>query len=162
MQVEEHEGEEWDSVTKLHQDMSDAVNVLVHTQPDPPPTTPAPTSPCTHPASGAPSTSSVPLAAASMRERQGLQPLWEAPQYPGAGALWDIWRACDVDDLRAYLRAHVAEFMHHGERLSAGQVRGHGSQEGEGAGMREGVLSDLWLRAILFSHSLLPHSSHSF
>lgn len=33
-QVEEHE-EEWDSVTKLHQDMSDAVNILVHCQPDP-------------------------------------------------------------------------------------------------------------------------------
>ena len=31
-QVPEHEREEWDSVTKLHQDMSDAVNILVHCQ----------------------------------------------------------------------------------------------------------------------------------
>lgn len=32
MKVQEHEDEEGDSVTKLHQDMSDAVNILVHAQ----------------------------------------------------------------------------------------------------------------------------------
>ena len=32
IQVEEHEEEEGDSVTKLHQDMSDAVNILLHCQ----------------------------------------------------------------------------------------------------------------------------------
>jgi hypothetical protein len=33
--MEEHD-KEGDSVTKLHQDMSSAVNILVHAQPDPP------------------------------------------------------------------------------------------------------------------------------
>jgi hypothetical protein len=32
LQVQEHEDIEGDSVTKLHQDMSDAVNILVHAQ----------------------------------------------------------------------------------------------------------------------------------
>lgn len=82
---------EGDSVTKLHCDMSDAVNILQHqqNQPSDPPWTP----------------------------RCGREDDCRSspPLYGGAGAVWDIWRREDLKALRGYLTSHASEFQHCGQ-----------------------------------------------
>ncbi|GAX81301.1 hypothetical protein CEUSTIGMA_g8732.t1 [Chlamydomonas eustigma] len=92
----EHEDQEGDSVTKLHQDMSDAVNINVHVQyavKEEPPV-------C----------------------RFGLEPAVRGSDYGRAGAVWEIWRVEDSELVRMYLREHLAEFKNRGERLHEGNV----------------------------------------
>eukprot|EP00798_Chlamydomonas_sp_ICE-L_P014715 gene14715-20755_t len=96
-QVEEHPEEEYDSVTKLHQDMGDAVNILVHCQLD--------------------KDSGEELAV-----RQGLTPAVPGGSYGCAGAVWDIWRMSEADVLREYLQQHASEFVHRGERVDRDHV----------------------------------------
>lgn len=95
-QIEEHEGEEWDSVTKLHQDMSDAVNILLH---------------CQMPANFVPGPPMF-----------GLEPAKRGSSYHSAGAVWDIWRMQDVVQLRSYIQDHSSEFRHQGIPLDSGKV----------------------------------------
>jgi hypothetical protein len=78
---------------------------------------------CLNPVKLSPSHLVTPLQPRQHQERQGLTPLWEAGP-GGAGAVWDIWRAGDVDVLRAYLRGHITSFINKGHRLQSGQVRG--------------------------------------
>jgi [histone H3]-dimethyl-L-lysine9 demethylase len=77
----EHEGE-GDSVTKLHEDLSDAINILCHVQ---------------HREDGDPAT-------VRCGEGQG----WEQPGYGGAGAVWDLVRREDMPTLRRFLTEMVA------------------------------------------------------
>jgi lysine-specific demethylase 3 len=93
-QEREHEGE-GDSVTKLHLDLSDAINILVHVQ---------------HPKSGKPA-----------KVRYG-EKKWETPGYDGAGAVWDMVRREDMPAFRRVLEDIVAAkvpgcplFRHAGE-----------------------------------------------
>ncbi|GFR44647.1 hypothetical protein Agub_g5936 [Astrephomene gubernaculifera] len=97
---EEWEGsEERDSVTKLHIDMSDALNLMNHVQP--------------HPQQrGQQQQRAV---------RRGNEPP-QKPGYGGAGAVWDIYSPGDTDNLRSYMRSHAAEFVHQGEQLEAGRI----------------------------------------
>lgn len=60
------EGVVGDSVTKIHQDLSDAVNLMVHCASDP-----------SHPN--------------SVEARCGVEPCERGMGYGGAGAVWDIW-----------------------------------------------------------------------
>lgn len=79
---------EGDSVTKLHCDMSDAINLLQHQQQWP--------------------------GEASPQARYGREDDCRSlpPRYGGAGAVWDIWRREDLNALRGYLTAHASEFLH--------------------------------------------------
>jgi hypothetical protein len=47
--------------------------------------------------------------------------LWDY-SYGGAGAVWDVWRHDDADELRAYVEEHVSDFVHHGKDLSKAEV----------------------------------------
>ena len=89
-------------MTKLHEDLGDAVNVLVHAQArrgDAPPP-------------------DVPVAA-----RHGLQALDLRGRHGAAGALWDVWSAKSKPALRRYLEAHLGEFRgDDGELLAPGRV----------------------------------------
>ncbi|KIY91872.1 hypothetical protein MNEG_16091 [Monoraphidium neglectum] len=82
---------EGDSVTKLHLDMTDAVNILLHSQ---------------YARGGGPGPA-----------RCG-DDAPELPGYNGAGAVWDILRREDVPALCGWLRAHAAEFTHEGEGVA--------------------------------------------
>ncbi|EFN51679.1 hypothetical protein CHLNCDRAFT_139911 [Chlorella variabilis] len=100
---EEHEGE-GDSVTKMHEDLSDAINIMMHTQhrhgqaPGPP--------------------------------RCGDQPHEESDaSYGGAGAVWDLVRRCDRPCLRRFFQDALEgripgcpPFVHKGQPLQAGAV----------------------------------------
>jgi hypothetical protein len=80
----EHEGIEGDSVTRLHEDLSDAINILCHVQ---------------HP----PGTKEPPKA------RCGNAPMNNAPSFGGAGAVWDLYRREDIPVLRQFILDVVAE-----------------------------------------------------
>jgi hypothetical protein len=54
--------------------------------------------------------------------------MWEAGP-GGAGAVWDIWRAQDVDLLRGYLRELVPEFVDKGLHVKSCEVRGEGKMD---------------------------------
>ena len=99
-QIEEHEGVEWDSVTKLHQDMSDAVNILLHCQMKP----------------------DELVAAAAAPPRFGLEPAMRKSSYHHAGAVWDIWGVGDVSVLRGYINQHASEFKHQGVVLEVDKI----------------------------------------
>lgn len=94
LSVEEHQGD-GDSVTKLHMDMADALNVLCHVQRVPEDEPP--------------------------HVRGGDAPPAK-PGYGGAGAVWDVWRREDVPKLRAFLMRHMHEFTHAGRRLTPSNV----------------------------------------
>lgn len=79
----EHEGIEGDSVTRLHEDLSDAINILCHVQ---------------HP----PGTKAPPVA------RCGDSPMSNGPSFGGAGALWDLYRREDIPVLRQFILDVVA------------------------------------------------------
>ncbi|BDA51374.1 probable lysine-specific demethylase 3A at C-terminar half [Coccomyxa sp. Obi] len=93
--VKEHEGH-GDSVTKLHCDLSDAVNIICH----------------------------VAGNGAGATIRCGDTPADTAtdPSYGRAGAVWDIWPRNSRDQLAAYLRAHAAEFAAEGLNLDPEKI----------------------------------------
>ncbi|GMH40805.1 hypothetical protein BSKO_08709 [Bryopsis sp. KO-2023] len=84
---QEHPGE-GDSVTKLHVDMSDAMNVLLNAY-------------------------SRPEEDTEEKVRLG-DDLWEAPSYGNAGAVWDLVRREDVPLVSEYLKMLQNEFIHNG------------------------------------------------
>ncbi|KAI8471051.1 MAG: hypothetical protein J3K34DRAFT_418391 [Monoraphidium minutum] len=82
---------EGDSVTKLHLDMTDAVNIMLHSQ-------------------------YLPGHGPGPARCGDAAP--ELPGWGAAGAVWDITRREDVPKLCAWLRANKAAFVHQGERLA--------------------------------------------
>ena len=99
----EHEGEEGDSVTRLHEDLSDAINIMCHTQHPPGTKTPPP--------------------ARCGGARHAL------PGYGGAGAVWDLFRRQDSPNLRRFLVdaiqgkvKKIPQFMWKGEPLKLEDV----------------------------------------
>ncbi|KAA6427483.1 MAG: hypothetical protein FRX49_02146 [Trebouxia sp. A1-2] len=89
------EHDEGDSVTKLHVDLSDAINVLVHMEGN---------------------TTAV---------RTGNTPADSKadPTYGGAGAVWDIFQRQDVPQLQAYLMAHCSQFRHAGRPVKHSDIK---------------------------------------
>ncbi|KAL0045073.1 hypothetical protein WJX82_007369 [Trebouxia sp. C0006] len=89
------EHDEGDSVTKLHVDLSDAINVLVH------------------------------MEGKATAVRTGHTPAdpQADPTYGGAGAVWDIFQRQDVPQLQAYLMAHCSEFRHAGKPLKHSDIK---------------------------------------
>lgn len=85
--IKEHE-EEGDSVTKLHVDMADAVNVMVDCHIDQ-------------------------FEKKHQHVRCGDE-LWDFQKYGLAGAVWNIVRREDVGSLSSYLQEHSSAFIHHG------------------------------------------------
>ncbi len=102
---EEKEGGEGDSVTRLHEDLSDAINILCHVQ---------------HP----PGTKTPPVA------RCGDSPINNAPSFGGAGALWDLYRREDIPVLRRFILDVVAGtvkscpgFYYKGKKLTLEDIK---------------------------------------
>lgn len=91
--LEEHE--EGDSVTKLHVDLSDAINVLVH------------------------------MEGSSASVRCGNTPAHPQadPTYGGAGAVWDIFQRQDVPKLQAFLNRHCGDFRHGGKPVNPSSIK---------------------------------------
>eukprot|EP00803_Ostreobium_quekettii_P003370 evm.model.scf_1331.2 EVM.evm.TU.scf_1331.2 scf_1331:6253-15377(-) len=87
--VREHPG--GDCVTKLHLDMSDAVNVLCHSQ-------------------------YYGKEAERIHARSGDEE-WDEETYGGAGAVWDIVPREDVPALRTFLLDGRDRFTHHGKPI---------------------------------------------
>ncbi|KAL3151375.1 hypothetical protein ABBQ38_013204 [Trebouxia sp. C0009 RCD-2024] len=86
---------EGDSVTKLHIDLSDAINVLLYME--------GPTTP---------------------NVRCGNTPADpQDPTYGGAGAVWDIFQRQDLPKLQAYLEKHCQEFTHAGAPVQPGSFK---------------------------------------
>ncbi|KAL3160540.1 hypothetical protein ABBQ32_010839 [Trebouxia sp. C0010 RCD-2024] len=86
---------EGDSVTKLHIDLSDAINVLLYME--------GPTTPTV---------------------RCGDTPADpQDPTYGGAGAVWDIFQRQDLPKLQAYLEKHCQEFTHAGAPVQPGSFK---------------------------------------
>lgn len=92
---QEHEGE-GDSVTKLHVDLSDAVNQLCHV--------------------------AVGAGEPPLLIRCGSAPP-EPTKYGGAGAVWDIWPRESCTLLRKYLADHCTEFTHEGKAVQLEDVQ---------------------------------------
>ncbi|KAK9800742.1 hypothetical protein WJX73_003225 [Symbiochloris irregularis] len=95
--VKEH-SEDGDSVTKLHCDLSDAVNSLLK---------------CERAAGGTP---------AQVRCGQALPDPEADPSYEGAGALWKIFSRADVHALREWLWQNLSEFTHRGQQLDPASI----------------------------------------
>ncbi|KAL5576238.1 hypothetical protein UlMin_017937 [Ulmus minor] len=98
-----------DSVTKLHCDMSDAVNILTHTA--------EVKLTCEQQSS----ISKMKKLHEAQDEKEGVKPCRWCSETDGhgpngatftGGALWDIFRREDVSKLEAYLRNHSREFRH--------------------------------------------------
>ncbi|CAG9462296.1 unnamed protein product [Pedinophyceae sp. YPF-701] len=103
-----------DSVTKLHLDMADAVNVLMH---------------CQLSADGS-DKKTVP------EPRVGARTVRDRTTFDGAGAVWDIFRREDVPKLKEYIAANVDTFTHGGRPASRAFVDAPG-----GAGSGDAVLN---------------------
>ncbi|CAL8466277.1 g5813 [Coccomyxa elongata] len=93
--VKEHEGH-GDSVTKLHCDLSDAVNIICHVA-----------------GNGT---------GATIRCGNTPADTAKVPSYGRAGAVWDIWPRDSREPLAAYLRAHAAEFAAEGLNLDPEKI----------------------------------------
>eukprot|EP00803_Ostreobium_quekettii_P008080 evm.model.scf_194.8 EVM.evm.TU.scf_194.8 scf_194:78016-96915(+) len=93
--LKEHPGE-GDSVTKLHVDLCDAVNILCHAQ--------------YNDVDGKSEKEKIHV-------RSGNE-LWDHETYGYAGAVWDIVRREDVPHLRDYLDKNRHKFVHHGKPVS--------------------------------------------
>ncbi|GFP84407.1 lysine-specific demethylase jmj25 [Phtheirospermum japonicum] len=107
-----------DSVTKLHCDMSDAVNVLTHVQAvdvSPDQLTKIKNLKEKHAAQDRKELSRyVQMARGSDNVENGVSDheLGDKEKNPESGALWDIFRQQDVPKLEEYLRRHFKEFRH--------------------------------------------------
>ncbi|BDA43691.1 probable lysine-specific demethylase 3B at C-terminar half [Coccomyxa sp. Obi] len=93
--VREHAGD-GDSVTKLHCDLSDAVNLMCHVAGE--------------------------GAGAVIRCGDTPADTRRDPSYGGAGAVWDIWPRDCREQLSAYLRAHAAEFAAEGLNVNPDNI----------------------------------------
>ncbi|CAL8468356.1 g7896 [Coccomyxa elongata] len=93
--VREHAGD-GDSVTKLHCDLSDAVNLMCH----------------------------MAGQGAGAVIRCGDTPVntRKDPSYGGAGAVWDIWPRDCREQLAAYMRGHAAEFAAEGLNVNPDNI----------------------------------------
>ncbi|KAL5576241.1 hypothetical protein UlMin_017940 [Ulmus minor] len=98
-----------DSVTKLHCDMSDAVNILTHTVE------------VKLTGEQQSSIAKIKKLHEAQDEKEGVKPCRWCSETDGhgpdgatftGGALWDIFRREDVSKLEAYLRKHSREFRH--------------------------------------------------
>ena len=100
----EHEGIEGDSVTRLHEDLSDAINILCHVQHSPGRKTP-------------------PIA------RCGDSPMNNGPSFGGAGALWDLYRREDIPVLRQFIldvvggKVKCPGFYYKGKKLTLEDIK---------------------------------------
>ncbi|WIA16214.1 hypothetical protein OEZ85_012926 [Tetradesmus obliquus] len=98
---------EGDSVTKLHTDMADAVNLLMYTTPGGDP---------------AAREAAAQVAAEGAVARCG-DDLPNMPSYDGAGAVWDICaRGSDAQQLSQYLSDHIPDFTHQGHPVSVARL----------------------------------------
>ncbi|KAK9852829.1 hypothetical protein WJX84_001117, partial [Apatococcus fuscideae] len=87
-------GKDSDSVTKIHVDLSDAINVTLHVQrgaDEPPP---------------------------HVRCGDEVADAKADPTYGGAGAVWQIFARTDVPLLQEWMQDHANEFLHAGEHPS--------------------------------------------